>query len=80
MFDKIVTFMEQYEMIQDGDHVLAGVSGGADSLCLLCLLQELTRVWNFKITVLHVEHGIRGEASVNDMEFVAKICREWRLP
>ena len=80
MIDKILKFMEQYEMIQDGDHVLVGVSGGADSLCLLCLLQELTHIWNYKITVLHVEHGIRGEDSVRDMEFVQQICREQKIP
>ncbi|MGN0169396.1 MAG: tRNA lysidine(34) synthetase TilS [Lachnospiraceae bacterium] len=80
MIDKIQEFMEQYGMIQSGDHVLVGVSGGADSLCLLYLLQELTRIWKFKISVLHVEHGIRGEDSVKDMEFVQKICRDLEIP
>lgn len=80
MFDKIKHFMEEYEMIQSGDHLLVGVSGGADSLCLLYLLQELTQIWKFSITVLHVEHGIRGEDSVKDMEFVQQVCRERKIP
>ena len=49
-------------MLQPGDRVVAGVSGGADSVCLLFLLLEWRRAFPLDIAVVHVNHGIRPEA------------------
>lgn len=49
-------------MLQPGDRVVAGVSGGADSVCLLFLLLEWRREFPLDIAVVHVNHGIRPEA------------------
>ena len=57
-----------------GMHILAAVSGGADSVALLCLLDEVSRQMNICVSCAHVEHGIRGEESVMDMEFVRTLC------
>ena len=43
-----------------GDTVVAGVSGGADSVCLLALLDELKEKLGLTLYVIHVHHGIRG--------------------
>ncbi len=74
MIDRIQKFVEQQRMIEKGDHVIVGVSGGADSVCLLRVLCELRPAYDLKLTVLHVEHGIRGEDSVKDMMFVKRLC------
>lgn len=72
--------IEKYQMIQSGDRVLAGVSGGADSVCLLMVLLELQKRMSFEIQVVHVEHGIRGQESLQDAEYVHKLCEQYQVP
>ena len=60
--------------VRPGMHILAAVSGGADSVALLCLLDEVSRQMNICVSCAHVDHGIRGEESVMDMEFVRTLC------
>lgn len=57
-----------------GDAVGAAVSGGIDSMTLLYCLRNLRREMNILIIAYHMEHGIRGGASVGDMEFVKAQC------
>ncbi|MGN0353499.1 MAG: tRNA lysidine(34) synthetase TilS [Muricoprocola sp.] len=73
---KFFETVKKYNMINKGDHIIVGVSGGADSLCLLFLLMELQKEVPFQITVVHVEHGIRGEESMEDARYVEEICKE----
>ena len=62
--------------VMPGAHILAAVSGGADSVALLCLLEEAGRRMHLIVSCAHVEHGIRGEESVGDMEFVRGLCKQ----
>lgn len=59
----------QYHMISPGDRVIAGVSGGADSVCLLRALAGYREQVPFTLFVVHVEHGIRGAESLADAGF-----------
>lgn len=77
---KVENFILQKEMLKAGDKILLGVSGGADSVCLLCLLEELAEKVHFSIGVLHIEHGIRGEASLRDAAFVKALCEKKGIP
>lgn len=77
---KIFNVMEKYDMIRPGMHVIAGVSGGADSVCLLYVLSEYRRQVPFSITAVHVEHGLRGKESLEDGEFTEKLCRQLDIP
>lgn len=63
-----------------GAHVLAAVSGGADSTALLCFLCEAREEMGIFVSCAHVEHGIRGEDSEGDMAFVRALCEEKRVP
>lgn len=74
MIEKVLSFVKEYHMIEPGDRVIAGISGGADSVCLLLVLKELQKELDFSLRVLHVEHGIRGEESLRDAEFVKSLC------
>ena len=67
-------------MIENGDHVLAGVSGGADSVCLLRVLCDLRARMGFSLSAVHVEHGIRGEESLSDAAFVRELCQTLEGP
>ena len=80
MQKKIQIFMEQYHMIEHGDHVVAGVSGGADSVCLLLVLERLRKSRGFSLSAVHVEHGIRGAESLQDAEFVRELCERLQVP
>lgn len=67
-------------MIEPGMKVIAGVSGGADSVCLLYVLTEYRKQVPFALQVVHVEHGIRGEASLSDADFTQDLCRKLDIP
>lgn len=74
--EKVFSFLEKYKMIQSGDKVILGVSGGADSVCLLFLLLEYQKKTAFEMLAVHVDHGIRGEAALEDAVYVEELCRQ----
>lgn len=80
MEQKIREFMRQTHMVEPGDRVLAGVSGGADSVCMLLVLCALQKQLGFVLEAVHIEHGIRGEESVRDAQFVEALCGRLSVP
>jgi tRNA(Ile)-lysidine synthase len=80
LLGRVVHFVERYRMFAAGDRVGVAVSGGADSVCLLHLLVELTARWQLGLSVLHVNHNLRGDASRGDAEFVRCLARSLNLP
>ena len=79
MVEKVLQYMTQYHMVEPGDVVIAGVSGGADSVCLLLVLEKLAERLSISIEAVHINHGIRAEAG-EDAEFVRKLCEERQIP
>lgn len=77
---KIRNYIEEWDMIRPGALVLCAVSGGADSVCLLNILSELTGQLHFRLEAVHVEHGIRGEESLSDCIYVEELCRRMGVP
>ena len=71
--------IEEFHMIVPKDKVLVGVSGGADSVCLLLVLHALQKQLDFSIEVIHVEHGIRGEESKGDAAYVEALCKRYQI-
>jgi tRNA(Ile)-lysidine synthase len=80
MLDRIAEFIARHRMFDAGQRIGVAVSGGADSVFLLHALHELGPRWNLKLSVVHIEHGVRGEASVADAEFVCKLAAGFALP
>ncbi len=74
--DRALAYVMQHDMLREHERVVAGISGGADSMCLLGLLLEWRERFDLAITVLHVNHGIRGAAADADEAFVESFCRE----
>ncbi|MCR5627099.1 MAG: tRNA lysidine(34) synthetase TilS [Lachnospiraceae bacterium] len=72
--EKVYEYIKQNNMIPAGSNVLLGVSGGADSVCLLFLLRELREKLSFSLKAVHVQHGIRGEEALRDADFAKELC------
>ena len=80
MLDRVAKTISRYNMIQPGHRVGVAVSGGADSVCLLHMLRELAARCNLHLTVLHLDHQLRGEESRQDAEFVRALTASFDLP
>ena len=73
---KAEEFIQEYHMIARNDKIVAGISGGADSMCLLFVLMNLKEKLNLSLCAVHVHHGIRGGEADRDETFVRDFCRE----
>ena len=72
---KLLAFCRQRGLFKPGDRVIAACSGGADSMALLLFLLRCRRQLSIRVLAAHVDHGIRGEASRRDADFVREFCR-----
>lgn len=77
---RIFDVIETYHMIEPGMQVIAGVSGGADSVCLLYVLSRYQKEVPFTLAAVHVEHGLRGEESLEDADFTKELCEKLGVP
>lgn len=73
---KVNKLIENENMLSIGDFVVVGVSGGADSMFLLNYLLSVKDKYKLKLLVANVEHGIRGQESVDDTLFVKSYCKD----
>ncbi|MEA0563845.1 MULTISPECIES: tRNA lysidine(34) synthetase TilS [Lysinibacillus] len=71
---KVKTFIEEEQLLQQGDHLLIAVSGGVDSMALLHYFVQTQEQWNIQVEAVHVDHMLRGQASAEDRAFVQKYC------
>jgi tRNA(Ile)-lysidine synthase len=74
ILQKVADFIEKYHLLSPGQRVIAGVSGGADSLCLLTCLNNL----GYRVTIAHLDHQLRSE-SEDEASFVERIGKDLRL-
>ena len=67
------------ELITRKDSVLVGLSGGADSVCLLHFLHYLAKEKHFALAAVHVNHGLRAQAADKDEEFCRNLCEKLEI-
>ena len=79
LFTSFISKIESDSLVKTGDSVVAAVSGGADSVCLLHLLYRLRMQKHFRLSCAHVNHGLRKEAT-KDATFVEHLCKLWDIP
>ena len=77
---KFLETIEQYHMLRQGGRVVAAVSGGADSVCLLALLCGLRGELGIQVRAVHVHHGLRGAEADRDAAFVRQLCEGFKVP
>ena len=80
MIEAVKALTAEYDMLPPGGAVLCAVSGGADSMCLLHLLLELSREGGFRVCAAHYHHGMRGAAADADAAFVSRWCADRGVP
>jgi len=66
--------------VAEGSTVLAAVSGGADSVALLLLLQQVRSEMRLTPYAAHIHHGLRGAEADRDADFVARLCGQMGIP
>ena len=79
--EKILKTIEEYNLIENGDKIVVGVSGGPDSICLVDILNEIKndKKIDFEIVICHINHMIREEAK-EDQEFVKEYAVSKNIP
>lgn len=72
--------IRRHAMIEPRDHVGVAVSGGVDSVILLDILASLRTELHIALTVLHLNHGMRGAEADRDQRFVQTLSEQYALP
>ncbi len=80
MIKKIREYMECHDMIEKGDSIIVGISGGADSICLFFVLLELRKELDLTLHAVHVNHNLRGEEALRDQKYVEGLCESVGVP
>ncbi|MCX7943722.1 MAG: tRNA lysidine(34) synthetase TilS [Deltaproteobacteria bacterium] len=76
---KVKQFLETNRLVKSGDNVLLAVSGGPDSMVLLDIMRNISKIMKFKIGVAHINHQIRPD-SHKDLKFVDDECKRLNIP
>lgn len=77
---KVKQTIEKYNMLSIGDHVLVGLSGGPDSVCLLQILNIFKNSYKLKISAAYIDHGLRPDDVPKEIEFCRKLCDSLNIP
>ena len=80
MTDKILRHIKENRLLSEGDTVICGLSGGADSVGLLLALYELREKLSITVEAMHVNHCLRGDESDRDEEFCRRLCSKYDIP
>lgn len=80
LYEKVKKTIEDHSLLKDGDTVICAVSGGADSMCLLTLMQKLSREMKLKVVAANLNHCLRGSESDGDSRFVETVCEIKGIP
>lgn len=78
--EKVKKTIEAHTLITRGDHIVLGLSGGPDSVCLFHILKSLKDTYDLTIHPVHVNHKFRPGHAEKDQEYVEKICEEAGMP
>lgn len=77
MLKKVKEAIACFDLLQNAKHITVALSGGADSMALMCALLELKNELGIeKISAAHFNHQIRGQEALRDQNFVAEFCKK----
>lgn len=76
IFEKVLSTINKYKLIEKGDKIVLGLSGGPDSVCLLHILNRLKDDLDIEVYAAHLNHQIRGIEAQKDALYISKLCEE----
>lgn len=74
ILEKTLSTIKKYNLIEKGDKIVLGLSGGPDSVCLLHILNRLKEVLDIEIYAAHLNHQIRGMEAQKDALYISQLC------
>lgn len=77
---RVKEYMKKEKMAEEGEGILAAVSGGADSVCLLFLLHKWEEELKIRLAAFHLNHGLRGDEADRDEAYVRELCGRLQIP
>ncbi len=78
--EDVLSVIKRYNMLENCDRIVVGLSGGADSVCLLSVLNSLKAEYGFSLVAAHINHGIRGAEAQRDEESCKRLCESLNVP
>jgi tRNA(Ile)-lysidine synthase len=78
VLQRVTATVRQHEMLGEHDHVLVWVSGGPDSVCLLYSLWYLRRLFRIRVSVFHLDHGLRADSAA-DAAYVGRLAKRLKV-
>ncbi len=78
--EDVLSVIKKYNMLENCDRIVVGLSGGADSVCLLSVLNSLKAEYGFSLVAAHINHGIRGAEAQRDEENCKRLCESLNVP
>ena len=79
MICKVRHTIEKFNLLEGVSSLAVGVSGGADSMCLLEILSKLKQEYDIILKVVHINHNIRGEEALRDQKLVEDYCQQFGI-
>lgn len=80
MYKRVCGYIERWQMIEKGEKILVGVSGGADSVCLLHMLVQMRQEMGTELVAVHVHHMLRGISADEDCRYVENLAKAYGIP
>ncbi len=78
--DKVKKTIVEKGLLEKGDHIVVGISGGPDSVCLLSVLNNLAHQWQLTLYGVHVNHNLRGDDAYQDQIYTKDFCKKLGIP
>lgn len=74
ILDKVRETINKHNLIEKGDRIVLGLSGGPDSVCLLHVLKQLEQEMDISVYAAHLNHQIRGIEAQKDVMYISELC------
>lgn len=74
--EKVRRTIEEHKLLNKNEHIVLGLSGGPDSVCLFHILLRLKDEYNLTIYPVHINHKFRPGAAERDQQYVEQLCSE----
>ena len=75
VIERVRETIKKHNLIEKGEHIVIGLSGGPDSVCLFSVLTELADEMDLTVHPVHVNHKFRPGAAERDQKYAENLCK-----